>query len=329
MALAQRVMEPGDGESAETMTRLAELIAHSIDSGRERSVMAAINALSVHGDADAAKEVGFLASDAAQVLEITPLRQSPGGTEAVAGQAVLFVIPVVLIGAGERTAPVALTNEGADGSALGKAARSFRDAGLIGSEPSVVLAPYLYRMGDLPIDWEGWRRLHRVLLGQRQAASGVSDLPVPGETEQHDISPPNLRYMLVSVRSALGEPDPGPLLTGADEDDEFDALIEAWADAYTKILSAGLEGVRGSFSGAWWMGGHDMDENIEAVREFLESARVTRVVAAEQIYQGEPRCEKCGEPLFPAITRKGFRHAEPPDHPEPGPPTSEQSRTLH
>jgi len=396
MALAKRVMEPNDEGSAETMTRLAELITHLIDSGRERSVIAAINALSARGDADAADEVAFLADDAAQVLEIAVLRQAPGETEAeaVAGQAVLFAIPVLLIGDGERAAPVALTNEGADRSALDKAARSFRDAGLIGSEPSLVLTPYLYRVEDLPSDWEGWRRLHRALLDQRQSASSVSDLPVPSEGEEPGPDPLQLRYMLVSVQSALDESDPGPLITGTDDDSERDALIEAWAGAYTEILIAGLDGMweisvgdpgepdeagrdglellngcllmmgieeaagegqepgtvsasivgwrtpngdlltiglegkHGEFSGAWWVCGENMRGDIEAVREFLESAGVTRVVADEQIYEGEPRCKKCGEPLFPAVTREGLRHTAPDRH-DPGSSTTEQSHTLH
>lgn len=193
-------------------------------------------------------------------------------------------------------------------------------------------------------------------------------MDVPGN------DPIQLRYMLASVHSALDEPDPGPMIIGVD-DDELDALVDAWTVEFAQILSdglgglweisvgdpvaptdaggagidllnrhllilgvdevagpdidpgsvsvrivgcrthngdlltIGLEGEQGRTSGTWWLCNRDRLEDIDAACACLDSLGVTRIVVADQIYRGEPRCEECGEPLFPAVSGEGFRHA--------------------
>lgn len=242
ISLVTRVLYPGNEPSHEAMDGLARLIERLIEHGSQDIVKKAVDVLVERGADEAAEEVTFLADHAARVTPVSLPRESSINAEpqATKGRATLFLIPVTLVGDGQRNAPKSLTNAPDTGSALDRATRSFHAAGLISNESSVLLAPYLYFEPDLPDDWQGWKRLHRTLLKQSVYGHDPGSLPVPKARDAADNRPVQQCYMLVSVQSALDEPEPGPLIMPEDDGADLASLIAVWSHEFAQILKDDL-----------------------------------------------------------------------------------------
>lgn len=224
--LASQVVQDPEGTD-DQFDQLAELIEQQLEAGRDRVIQ---KALEQAPDAAVYEE---LLDDVLAAIEW----QTVIGADEELMDLILFAVPLQLAlyaPAQPRTVPVTLSN-------IDVLVKSFRQHGLVGAAPTVVLQNYLYsfdELGALPFSRRYALPLRMLEAMQR---SGWADLfqsqepPVelpPGEA--HIL----MRFMLGLVVQTPDDPQP---FIGEEEDDE--ALAErglAWMDAIAREVERQL-----------------------------------------------------------------------------------------
>lgn len=264
----------------ECESRLADLVARSLDTGTDKYILRAMEDLEDANLDDAAERVAFCADDAASVMPV--MVQTPEGADV--GELELFLVPVVVAVDAGHAMPLRLPETPQDDplSPLNLCATSFRRYGLIGKEPSVAVLPWLYAYADLPDTWSGQRGMLRQVMeaitgqtcGRQPRGRQPSRLAQPQRTDIGAQISVALRFMFFAVTSSLDDTDTGPLLNGGfmdfgdlddtgddsgeegmeDADPEVDPRLLAWQEDLGQTLTECLPGVLSVQVGtpAWW-----------------------------------------------------------------------------
>ena len=229
----------------ESLARLEQLIAQSLDTGTDKHVVRAMEDLEEAALGEAVNTVMICAEDAAASIPIQ--MQTPEGKEP--GELQLFLVPTLLVMEPNLRVPQSLPDaaKAETRSPLDICATSLRRYGLIGPDPSVVLLPWLYAYSDLPGTWAGQRRMLRHLMDIANGQDAPIVRPKPTEAESRLMMA--LRFLVFGVFSA-NDADAGPLLddelvvASADEADEaVDPRLLAWQEDLALTLAENLPGV--------------------------------------------------------------------------------------
>lgn len=228
------------------------MIAQSLETGTDKHVVRALDDLDEAGLEDAVTLTVFCAEMATASASV--LLQTPEGKEP--GEFRLFLVPALLVMEPDQGIPQSLldTVQSDACSTLDLCATSLRRYGLIGSEPSVVLLPWLYAYADLPDTWAGRRRMMRHMAEIANGQDAPIVRPKPAETESRLLM--SLRFLVFGVfatneANAGSHPARGPLLDDdlvveseeEDDEDTVDPRLLAWQEDLAQTLIENLTGV--------------------------------------------------------------------------------------
>ncbi|MHB1665883.1 DUF2863 family protein [Thiomonas sp.] len=238
--------------NSEPSLRVGDLVAQALDTGTDHHVLRALEDLDDAGLDSAAKMVASWADTVSSHIAVT--LRGEGLPEAEACDMTLFLVPLCLGTKPGAPVPTELRQPGLSGglSMLDQAARSLRQQGLVGVEPSLLMLPYLYALSDLPKSWaQRWRLVRQC----RQASLGQQETWfLPRKPPPAGDSVLALRFVLFAVTSSQRDADPGFLFQWVRPDDAPEtglaaAILEAtsrllgWPDAFGQILLSSLPGL--------------------------------------------------------------------------------------
>ncbi|PSR32276.1 MAG: hypothetical protein C7B46_15000 [Sulfobacillus benefaciens] len=258
ITLAQTVAaEPDTADLSATEERLIALVLRLVTQGSDRKIWQALTTLESRHAHKAADCVTFWAEDAASTIELLMMPDASVDAEHAAtppdpvpGEATAFLVPVIFFTPPGTSLPLTVPL----GHTLDALAHSFRQHGLLGAEPSLVLFPGLYRLADLPDTWSERRRWLQILCAHvtRQTANPIPlASPDPeAEPEEAPATTLRLRFLVGAVLRAGGEDSTtpaGPLWDTETplfaSDAAQVAALTAWQHTVTALLERTMKTV--------------------------------------------------------------------------------------
>ena len=231
---ALAVPHPYDDDTTYTSAEgtLVDLVHRTLERGSDRPIQAALTELSAHDHEDAADLLQFWADSCASTRDDL-VTQSTADAEAAPLEATIFLWPIIGLLPPHATWPTTIASD-----ILTPLAQSFRRHGLIGEDPSVLIAPHWYTTADLPLTWSGRRQwldygVHALLHDGNQSFFPASHpAATPGST-------PSLQLRwIVGVLVDAADGTSHPWLTADLEGFTIDeAIWDAWESTIDHTLT--------------------------------------------------------------------------------------------
>ncbi len=296
ITLAQAVAaEPDTEDLSPTEERLIECVIRLVTQGLDRKILQALTTLESRHAHEAADCVTFWAEDAASTVELLMMPNASADADHAAtppnpvpGEATAFLIPIIFFTPPGSSLPLTVPF----GHTLDALARSFRQHGLLGAAPSVVLFPGLYRLADLPDTWSERRRWLQILCAHvtRQTANPIPRASHDPEAEPEEATATTLRLrFLVGAVIRAGDEESttpaGPLwdtdvpLFASDADQM--AALTAWQETVTTLLARTMKAV------SVWPGFPDLwSDALDAGLEWWNDVIIEQALATYCAQQG-------------------------------------------